>query len=51
MAQSDTILKQLLVLVPRYEFDALTKAHHAGQKFRSYNRWSQFLAMLIGQLS
>ena len=51
MAQSDTILKQLLVLVPRYEFDALAKAHHAGQKFRSYNRWSQFLALLIGQLS
>lgn len=51
MAKSDTILKQLLVLVPRYEFDALAKAHHAGQKFRSYNRWSQFLAMLIGQLS
>lgn len=51
MARSDTILKQLLVLVPRYEFDALAKAHHAGQKFRSYNRWSQFLALLIGQLS
>ena len=51
MAKSDTILKQLLVLVPRYEFDALAKAHHAGQKFRSYNRWSQFLALLIGQLS
>ena len=51
MAKSDTILKQLLVLVPRYEFDALAKAHHTGQKFRSYNRWSQFLALLIGQLS
>ena len=32
MAKSDTILKQLLVLVPRYEFDALAKAHHAGKK-------------------
>jgi hypothetical protein len=51
MAYSDTVLKQLLTLVPRYEFDTLAQLHHAGQKFRSYNRWSQFLAMLIGQLS
>jgi Transposase DDE domain/Domain of unknown function (DUF4372) len=51
MAYSDTVIKQLLALVPRYEFDTLGQLHHAGQKFRSYNRWSQFLAMLIGQLS
>ncbi len=51
MAYNDTVLKQLIALLPRYEFDALAKVHHAGQKFRSYNRWSQFLAMLIGQLS
>jgi hypothetical protein len=51
MAYSDTVLKQLLALVPRYEFDTLAQLHHSGQKFRSYNRWSQFLAMLIGQLS
>jgi len=51
MAHSDTVQKQLIVLVPRYEFDVLAKVHHAGQKFRSYNRWSQFLAMLIGQMS
>jgi hypothetical protein len=51
VAYSDTVIKQLLALVPRYEFDTLAQLHHAGQKFRSYNRWSQFLAMLIGQLS
>jgi len=51
MAYSDTVLKQLIALIPRYEFDALAATHHAGQKFRSFNRWSQFLAMLIGQLS
>lgn len=51
MAYSDTVLKQLIALIPRYEFDALAAAHHTGQKFRSFNRWSQFLAMLIGQLS
>jgi hypothetical protein len=51
MAYSDTVLKQLIALIPRYEFDGLAAAHHTGQKFRSFNRWSQFLAMLIGQLS
>lgn len=51
MAYRDTILKQLITLTPRHEFDALAASHHSGQKFRSFNRWSQFLAMLIGQLS
>ena len=51
MAHSDTVLKQLIAFLPRYEFDALAKVHHVGQKFRSYSRWSQFLAMMIGQLS
>jgi hypothetical protein len=51
MSSSNTVLKQLLSFVPRYEFDALAAMHHSGQKFRSYNRWSQFLAMLIGQLA
>ena len=51
MAYQDTILKQLIANIPRYEFDALAEQHHSGQKFRSYNRWSQFLSMVIAQLS
>jgi len=51
MAYSDTLLKQLLSFIPRYAFDTLADAHHVGQKFRSYNRWSQFLALLTGQLT
>ena len=51
MAYQNTILKQLIANIPRYEFDALAEQHHSGQKFRSYNRWSQFLAMVIAQLS
>ena len=51
MAYQDTILKQLTTNIPRYEFDALAEQHHSGQKFRSYNRWSQFLAMVLAQLS
>ncbi|MBM9617066.1 DUF4372 domain-containing protein [Desulfobulbus rhabdoformis] len=40
MAYQDTILKQLITNIPRYEFDAIAKQHHSVQKFRSYNRWS-----------
>ena len=45
MAHSSTILNQLTALFPRHEFESLAKTHHKGQKFRSFNRWSQFLAM------
>lgn len=51
MAHSNTILSQIVSLFPRHEFEQLAKMYHVGQKFRSFNRWSQFLAMTIAQLS
>ena len=51
MAHHNTILSQIVALFPRHEFEALAKEHHVGQKFRSFNRWSQFLAMMVAQLS
>ena len=51
MAHYNTILNQITSLIDRHDFDYHAKIHHSGQKFRSYNRWSQFMAMLIGQLS
>lgn len=51
MAHHNTILSQIVTLFPRHEFESLAKAHHVGQKFRSFNRWSQFLAMMVAQLS
>jgi hypothetical protein len=51
MAHNNTILRQITALLPRHEFEALAKNHHVGQKFRSFNRWTQFMAMFIGQLS
>ena len=51
MAHNNTILRQITALLPRHEFEALAKGHHVGQKFRSFNRWTQFMAMFIGQLS
>ncbi len=51
MAHSNTILNQIITLFSRHDFEKLAKAHHVGQKFRSFNRWSQFLAMMIAQIS
>jgi len=51
MAHYNTILSQITAFIPRHNFDSLADIHHSGQKFRSYSRWSQFMAMLIGQLS
>ena len=51
MAHYNTILSQITSHISRHDFDYHANIHHSGQKFRSYNRWSQFMAMLIGQLS
>lgn len=51
MAHHNTVLAQLLKLVPRHEFEKLAKAHHHGRKLRKLNRWSQFVALTMGQLS
>lgn len=51
MAYSTTILNQLAAFFPRYDFEKLAIKHHQGQKFRSFNRWSQFMAMMIAQLT
>ena len=51
MAYHSTVLRQIVAFLPRHEFESLAKDHHMGQKFRSFNRWSQFMVMFIGQLS
>lgn len=51
MAHHNTVLNQIIKIFPRHEFEALAAKYHVGQKFRSFNRWSQFIAMVVGQLS
>jgi len=51
MAHCNTIFSQLLKLVPRHEFETLANLHHTGRAFRTASRWSQFVAMTMGQLS
>lgn len=51
MAHCNTILGQILKLVPRHEFEVLANQHHNGRMFRTASRWSQFVTMAVGQLS
>ncbi len=51
MAHNNTVLSQLLNLIPRHEFESLAKQHHSGRRFRRASRWSQFGALVTAQLS
>ncbi len=51
MAHCNTVFSQLLKLIPRHEFETLSKQHHSGRSFRKASRWSQFVTMAMGQLS
>lgn len=51
MAHHNTIFAQLLKLVPRHEFEQLAKQHHQGGALRTTSRWSQFVALTLGQLA
>jgi putative transposase len=51
LAHHNTVFAQLLKLVSRHEFEALSNQHHTGRKLRKMTRWSQFLTMATAQLS
>lgn len=51
MSHYNTVLSQLLKLIPRHEFETLANQHHSGRSFRTASRWSQFVTMTMGQLS
>lgn len=51
MAHCNTILSQILKLIPRHEFETLANRHHSGRSFRTASRWSQFVSLSMAQLS
>lgn len=51
MAHHNTVFAQLLKWVPRHQFERLAEEHHVGHRFRKTSRWSQFVALAMGQLS
>ena len=51
MANHSTLFSQLLNYVPRRQFERLAEEHHTGRSFRTASRWSQFVAMMMAQLT
>ena len=51
LAHCNTILSQVVNFVSRHEFEELANRHHSGRSFRTASRWSQFVTMVVGQLS
>lgn len=51
MSHCNTVLNQVLKIVPRHEFETLAKQHHSGRAFRTASRWSQFVSLSMAQLT
>ena len=51
MAHSNTLLAQILAVLPRHEFEALSRRHPAEVKPRNFTRWTHFVSMLTAQLA
>ena len=50
MAYHDSVLSQLLKLVPRLEFEKRANRCDGHRRSDALSRWSQFVALMIGQL-
>jgi len=51
MAHCNTVIHQMLKIVPRHVFGPLDKAHSTGRKARQFSRWDQFVHLLLIQLT
>ncbi len=51
MTHSNAILHQIASFIPRHDFEKLAQQYHGGQKFRSFNRWTRFMAMTVAQFT
>jgi putative transposase len=51
VAHCSTVLSRIVRIFPRHQFQTLARKHHVGQKFRSFSRWAQFVALLTAQLT
>ena len=51
MNKTNTLLGQLLELVPRSRFTSLVKAYETEKGAKGFTSWTQFVSMLFAQLS
>jgi len=50
MAHHNTVLSQLLQLVPRHEFDSLSRVYDGKRRRDALPRWTQFVALATGHI-
>ena len=46
-----TVFEQIVKLIPRTEFQAIVNKHNGDHRVRTLDCWTQFGALLFGQLS
>src|SRR6266536_3477965 len=51
MPEAQTVLAQILRMVPRTEFEKLARQHGGENRVRSFPCWSQFACLVYAQLS
>ncbi len=51
MAHCNTVLSQMLKMLPRHEFEKLANTVDGKVRSTALSRWSQFVALTVGQLS
>lgn len=51
MAHSNTVLSQMLKMIPRHEFEKLANDVDGKVRSSAMSRWSQFVALSVGQLN
>jgi len=50
LAFNNTVLSQLLKMLPRHEFEKLANSHDGKRRSDALSRWSQFVALSVGHL-
>lgn len=51
MAHCNTVLSQMLKMIPRHEFEKLANTVDGKVRSTALSRWSQFVALTVGQLN
>jgi transposase len=51
MAHCNTVLSQMLKMIPRHEFETLANSVDGKVRSTALSRWSQFVALTVGQLN
>ena len=49
MAHSNTIMNELLKLIPRHQFDAIVQKHGGNRYVKRFDCWQQFVTLLYAQ--